>query len=122
GLTVTSLNWGVDAELRLEDPKQDDIPFTQIFTHPNSDKTFFHGYKVETEGVRLHLDGEHLSGFVQSEIKRMKDSAESRWHKGQMLRYLIGSQARVAGVNIYEAGRAAELFFSAAGQVELRAQ
>jgi hypothetical protein len=122
GLTVTSLYWGADAELRLEDPKQDDIPFTQIFTHPDSNKTFFHGYKVETEGVRLHLDREHLSAFVQSEIKRLKDSAESRWHKGQMLRYLIGSQARAAGINIYEAGRAAELFFTAAGQAELRAK
>lgn len=120
GLSITSFYWGADSELRLEDPKQEVIPITQIFTHPNSHKTLLHGYKVETEGVRLHLDGQYLTDFTRAEIERMKDTAQERWHKGQMLRFIIGSQARAAGINTYEANRAAELFFSAAGLPKLR--
>jgi hypothetical protein len=37
-----------------------------------------------------------------------------------MFRYLIGSQARAAGINAYEANRTADLLFSAAGRPDLR--
>lgn len=37
-----------------------------------------------------------------------------------MFRYLVGSQARAAGINAYEANRAADLLFSAAGHPALR--
>ena len=120
GLTVTALTWGADAELRLMDPAQTDIPFTQTFIHPRSGKTLLHGYRVETEGVRLHLNSERLSSFIAGEIKRQRDHPDGRWHRGQMFRYLIGSQARAAGINAYEANRAADLLFSAAGRPDLR--
>lgn len=120
GLSITSFYWGGDAELRLEDPKQDDIPVTQIFTHPVSGKTLLHGYQVETEGVRLHLNGSYLTDFINAEVERLRDTADGRWYKGQMLRFLIGSRARGGGINTYEASRAAELLFSAAGLPKLR--
>ncbi len=120
GLAVTTLTWGADAELRLMDPAQPDIPFTQTFTHPRSGKTLLHGYRVETEGVRLHLNSDRLTSFINGEIERQRDHPDGRWHRGQMFRYLIGSQARAAGINAYEANRAADLLFSAAGRPDLR--
>jgi hypothetical protein len=120
GLAVTALTWGADSELRLMDPSQPDIPFVQTFVHPRSGKTLLHGYRVETEGVRLHLDSARLTDFLNAEIERQRDHPDGRWHRGQMFRYLIGSQARVAGINVYEANRTAELLFSAAGRLDLR--
>lgn len=120
GLAVTALTWGADAELRLMDPAQPDIPFTQTFTHPRSGKTLLHGYRVETEGVRLHLNSDRLTSFIAEEIERQRDHPDGRWHRGQMFRYLIGSQARAAGINAYEANQAADLLFSASGRPDLR--
>lgn len=120
GLALTSLTWGADAELRLMDPEQPDIPITQTFIHPRSSKTLLHGYRVQTEGVRLRLNSAYLTDFIQAEVKRQQDHPDGRWHRGQMFRYLIGSQARAAGINAYEANRAADLLFSAAGHPELR--
>jgi hypothetical protein len=122
GLTVTALYWGGDAELRLMDPAQPDIPITQTFIHPRSGKTLLHGYRVETEGVRLHLNSHWLTDFIDAEVERQRDHPDGRWHRGQMFRYLIGSQARAAGINAYEANRAADLLFSAAGHPDLRAR
>jgi len=120
GLTLGRLCWGSDAELRLMDSEADDVPLTQVFVHPKSRKTLLHGYHVETEGVRLHLDSERIRRFVRDEVARLTGSPDGRWHRGQFLRYLIGSGARAAGLNCYEAERAAELLFSAAGPPELR--
>ncbi len=120
GLAVTALTWGADAELRLMDPAQPDIPFTQTFIHPRSSKTLLHGYRAETEGVRLHLNSNRLTRFIAAEIERQRDHLDGRWHRAQMFRYLIGSQARAAGINAYEANRAADLLFSAAGRPDLR--
>jgi hypothetical protein len=120
GLGATALTWGADAELRLMGPAQPDIPFTQTFIHPRSGKTLLHGFRVETEGVRLHLDSARLTDFINAEIERQRDHPDRRWQRGQMFRYLIGSQARVAGINAYEANRIAELLFSAAGRPDLR--
>jgi hypothetical protein len=120
GLAVTALTWGADAELRLMDPAQPDIPFSQTFIHPRSGKTLLHGYRVETEGVRLHLNSDRLTSFIYAESERQRDHPDGRWHRGQMFRYLIGSQARAAGINAYEANRAADLLFSAAGRPDLR--
>jgi len=117
---VTALTWGADAELRLMDPAQPDIPFSQVFIHPRSGKTLLHGYRVETEGVRLHLDSARLTDFINSEIERQRDHLDGRWNRGQMFRYLIGSRARLVGINAYEANRTAELLFSAAGRSDLR--
>ncbi len=36
GLAITALSWGADAELRLIDPAQTNIPTTQTFIHPRS--------------------------------------------------------------------------------------
>ena len=79
------------------DPAQPDIPFSQTFIHPRSGKTLLHGYRVETEGVRLHLNSDRLTSFIDAEIERHRDHPDGRWHRGQMFRYLIGSQARAAG-------------------------
>lgn len=122
GLSLTSITWGADAELRLMDSGQPDIPITQTFIHPGSGKTLFHGYRVQTEGVRLHLNSNYLTDFIQAEVKRQCDHPDGRWHRGQMFRYLIGSQARAAGINAYESNRAADLLFSAAGRPNLRAK
>ena len=122
GLTVGRVFWGADSELRLMDPASDDVPMTQTFTHPRSRKTLLHGYHVETEGLRLHLDSERITTFVREEAARMREGPDGRWHRGQFLRFLIGSGARAVGINGYEAERAAELLFSAAGPPELRAE
>ena len=122
GLTVGRVFWGADSELRLMDPKSDDVPMTQVFTHPASRKTLLHGYHVETEGLRLHLDSEKIAKFVREEAARLREGPDGRWYRGQFLRFLIGSGARSAGLNGYEAERAAELLFSVAGPPELRAE
>ena len=122
GLTLTSLTWGADVELRLMDPGQPDIPITQTFIHPNSGKTLLHGYRVQTEGVRLYLNSDYLTNFIHAEVERQREHPDGRWLRGQMFRYLIGSQARAAGINAYEANRVADLLFSAAGRTDLRAK
>ena len=120
GLAVTALTWGADAELRLLDPAQSDIPFSQTFMHPRSGKTLLHGYRVETEGVRLYLNSDRLTDFINKEVERQSDHPDGRWHRGQMFRYLIGNRARAAGINSYQAHRMADLLFSAAGLPDLR--
>ena len=120
GLSLTSFTWGADAELRLKDPAHPDIPITQTFIHPRSGKTLLHGYRVETEGIRLRLNSGRLTEFLRSEMDRLRDHPDGRWHRGQMFRYLIGSQARATGINAYEANRTADLLFSAAAKPGLR--
>ncbi len=49
--------------------------------------------------MRLHLNSDRLTSFINGEIERQRDHPDGRWHQGQMFRYLIGSQARAAGIN-----------------------
>lgn len=120
GLTMTRLVWGADAEVRLDNPSHDPIPFKQTFIHPSSGKTLLHGYRLEVEGVRFHLNSDRLDDFLEQEANRLAGTTDERWHRGRFLRYLIVSRSRATTLNAYEAERAAELLFSAAGHPELR--
>ncbi|MGU3450864.1 AAA domain-containing protein [Methylobacterium fujisawaense] len=120
GLAVTHLYWGGDAQVRLEDPQAEDVYLTQRFTRPGTTETLLHGYRVETEGVRLHLDRERLDAFVGQEADRLRDTPEGRWHRAQLLRHQVASRAQSARANTYEARRAADLIVTAAAHPDLR--
>ncbi|MEJ1937721.1 hypothetical protein WDZ92_46605, partial [Nostoc sp. NIES-2111] len=121
GLTLARVFWGVDAELRLADRSGTTATYSQVFTAPGSDQALLHGYHVQTEGIRLTLNNERLDAFVARELENLRGKeAARRWHSGQMLRFLVESQAQAAGVNAYEARRGAELMVSAAGDPDLK--
>jgi hypothetical protein len=121
GLTLARVFWGADAELRLADRSGTTATYSQVFTAPGSDHALLHGYHVQTEGIRLTLNNERLDAFVESELESLRGKeAARRWHAGQMLRFLVESQAQAAGVNAYEARRGAELMVSAAGDPDLK--
>jgi hypothetical protein len=120
GLALARLYWGGDAEVKTEGPPGEVAVFSQIFTTPDRKRPLLHGYHVQTEGIRIVLDSARIDRFIAAEVERLNaDPAARRWHAGQMLRFLIESGARSAGVNGYEAYRAAELMVSAAGDPEL---
>lgn len=121
GLTLARVFWGADAELRLGDRSGTTATYSQVFTAPGSDHALLHGYHVQTEGIRLTLNNERIDAFVAGEAERLRgEEPARRWHAGQMLRFLVESQAQAAGVNAYEARRGAELMVSAAGDPELK--
>jgi hypothetical protein len=123
GLTVTRVYWGVDASIKLEDPRRPDVGVSQLFVHPASGLPALHGYQVATEGVQLRLNSTVLDQFVDTEIERLGvDNEDGRWHRGQLLRYMLESRCTRAGLNTYEARRVADLLVAAAGDADLRKQ
>jgi len=64
GLKATHIFWGADIDLRLEDFNEPAVPMTQFFRHPKNQSLLLHGYRIETEGIRLHLNTDQLSAFV----------------------------------------------------------
>lgn len=120
GLRVARVFWGADAELRLE---RETTPYgmTQIFTDPASGRSRLLGYDMATEGIRFHLDRVRLDRFLDAEMARLSaDPEDQAWHTIQMLRYIVQRRARNAGINGFEAQRAAELVVAAAGTPDLR--
>src|SRR5690606_20157605 len=66
-------------------------------------------------GVRFSLRSDQIDRFLDAEMARLaQDPADLRWHRNQMLRYIVQRRARNAGINGYEARRAAELVVTAA--------
>lgn len=121
GLHLSQVYWGADAEIRLNEAGADPLPITQFFVHPQNGTSLLHGYRVETEGVRFHLDSDILDAFVETEATQLGETTpDGRWHRSQMLHYLLERNARAIGVNAYEARRAADLLVSAAGDPDLR--
>jgi hypothetical protein len=120
GLRVARVYWGADAELRLKD-EATPYGMNQIFTDPASGRSRLIGYDMETEGVRFHLEGTRLDRFIEAERARLAAAPEDQaWHIIQMLRYIVQRRARNAGINGFEAQRAAELVVAAAGTPGLR--
>ncbi|UKJ75443.1 AAA domain-containing protein [Azospirillum brasilense] len=123
GLALLQLYWGADCEVRVDDPQAEPVPFAQIFTAPNSNVPLLHGFWVSTEGVRFHVNTERLDRFVTATLARLtSEPAEDKWHRGQMMRYLVESRAKAAGLNVYDAQRGAELFVAAAGTPALKSR
>src|SRR3546814_17340980 len=70
---------------------------------------------MESEGVRFSLHSGRIDDFLEAEMARLKDNAaDLRWHRNQMLRYIVQRRAKNMGINGYEARRAAELVVIAA--------
>ncbi len=123
GLRVSRVYWGADADLRLEEPGSDSVSIAQTFAGPRTQTPLLHGYRVETEGLRLQVRAERLDAFVAAERARLANNdPERRWRLTQFTRFLIESRAQYAGVNAYEARRGADLVVAAAGDPELRAK
>ncbi|PDQ20117.1 hypothetical protein CN311_15990 [Mesorhizobium sanjuanii] len=121
GLALARVYWGADAELNLEGPPNQSAVFSQIFTAPDDGRPMLHGYHVQTEGVRFVLKSNHLKAFVAEEAARLADDGPSRqWHLARMLRFLLESGAQAAGINTFDARRAAEMMASAAGDPDLQ--
>jgi hypothetical protein len=121
GLAMARVYWGADAEVKLKGPQQDPEVFSQTFSDPASERPLLHGYHVQTEGVRLHLNSATIDAFIEAEEAWLSEhDQQRRWHAGQMLRWHVEAGAQAAGVNSYEARRAAELIVSAAGEPDLR--
>lgn len=114
GLHLSRIYWGADAEVRIV-KQADPIGVSQTFTDVAGKKSQLIGYTMESEGVRLALRTELIDAFIDAEMARLGgDSADQRWYRNQMLRYIVQRRARNAGINGYEARRAAELVVTAA--------
>ena len=121
GLQLAKLYWGAESEVRVSKPGEEPGVFRQIFSDPKSGKPMLHGFRVRTEGIQLKLNSRAIDAFIASEVQRLKaDEQTRRWHNSQFTRYLVEARSRAAGINGYEAQRAAELFVAAAGDPELR--
>ncbi len=121
GLAMARVYWGADAEVKLKGPREDPVVFSQIFSGPTPKQPMLHGYNVQTEGVRIHLNSDEIDAFLEAEEAWLEENEPvRRWHAGQMLRSFVEAGAQAAGVNSYEARRGAELLVSAAGDPELR--
>ena len=113
GLLLARLYWGADAEVRVI-RQTDPIGVSQTFTDANGEHAQLVGYAMESEGMRFTLDSDAIDAFIEGELARLSDlPAEKRWHRNQMLRYISQRRARNAGINAYEARRAAELIVTA---------
>ena len=119
GLQLARLYWGSDSELRIVN-QTESIGVSQIFTDAKGEQSQFIGYEMESEGIRFNFDTSRIEVFLDSEMARLEDaSAEQRWHRNQMLRYIVQRRARNASINAYEARRAAELVVTAADNPNL---
>jgi hypothetical protein len=114
GLHLSRLYWGADAEVKIVE-QSDAIGVSQTFTDAAGGQSQFVGYTMESEGVRFTLRSDQIDRFLDREMGRLaNDPADQRWHRNQMLRYIVQRRARNAGINGYEARRAAELVVTAA--------
>jgi hypothetical protein len=114
GLHLSRLYWGADAEVRIVE-QADPIGVSQTFTDAAGENSQFIGYTMESEGVRFTLRSDRIDLFLDEEMVRLAgDPADLRWHQNQMVRYIVQRRARNAGINGYEARRAAELVVTAA--------
>lgn len=119
GLHLSRIYWGADAEVRIVE-QADPIGVAQTFTDAAGEKSQFIGYTMESEGVRFVLRSGRIDRFLDAEMTRLADDpANQRWHRNQMLRYIVQRRARNAGINGYEARRAAELVVTAADSPSL---
>lgn len=114
GLQLSRIYWGADAEVRIVE-QADAIGVSQTFTDTAGENSQFIGYTMESEGVRFALRSDRIDQFLDQEMLRLAgDPADLRWHRNQMLRYIVQRRARNAGINGYEARWAAELVVTAA--------
>lgn len=114
GLHLSRIYWGSDAEVRVVQ-QADPIALSQTFTDAAGKNSQFIGYTMESEGVRFVLRSDRIDRFLDAAMARLADDdAELRWYRNQMLRYIVQRRARNAGINGYEARRAAELVVTAA--------
>lgn len=121
GLHLARVYWGADSEVRIVE-QADTLGVSQTFTDADGEQSQFIGYAMESEGICFALDGETIDRFLESEMERLAGApAEQRWYRNQMLRYIVQRRARNAGINGYEARRAAELVVTAADSPTLAA-
>jgi hypothetical protein len=119
GLHLSRVYWGADAEVRIVE-QADPIGVPQTFTDAKGENSQFIGYTMESEGVRFALRSDRIDAFLDAEMIRLaSDPADQRWHRNQMLRYIVQRRSRNAGINGYEARRAAELVVTAADSPNL---
>jgi hypothetical protein len=119
GLHLSRIYWGADAEVRTVE-QADPVGVSQTFTDAAGENSQFIGYTMESEGIRFNLRSDRIDRFVDQEMARLaEDPADMRWHRNQMLRYIVQRRARNAGINGYEARRAAELVVTAADNPKL---
>ena len=114
GLHLSRVYWGADAEVRIVE-QADVVGVSQTFTDAAGERSQLIGYAMESEGISFDLDSSAIDCFLENEMERLAGApAEQRWHRNQMLRYIVQRRARNAGINGYEARRAAELVVTAA--------
>lgn len=121
GLVLTRVFWGADAEAPLEGPPSEMGSFTQVFTAPDDPRPMLHGYHVQTEGVRFLLNRSRLDVFARAEVAKLEEEpAERRWHQIQLVRYVLESASLGAGINAFDARRAADLMAVVCSDPDLR--
>ncbi|WP_437277874.1 AAA domain-containing protein [Sorangium sp. So ce375] len=116
GLRVTQAYWCSDIEIVLDTPRRDRIYARQVFVDPDDGKTpRVVGYGMCPEGIRISVERGVLDAFLDAEIAALaRDEARSRWHHGQLLRYLVITRAGSAGLTRFEARQLADLCTTAA--------
>lgn len=122
GLWVVRAFWAADGELRTGVPGADPVYFRQVFTDPSDPRRAqWVGYGLRPEGVRLELRAQVVDGFLDRELAALgRDGPRRRWHRGQMLRYLLVTRCGAAGLNRFEARQLADLCITAAACPDLK--
>lgn len=123
GLRAARVYWGADAELRFHSLNKppDPVSLAQVFVHPKDSRPLLHGYSLQTEGVRFHIDKGALDRCVAASMTHVSDDgAKKKWLSGQFLRYALESGARGMGINAYHARQGADLLVSANADGDLR--
>lgn len=123
GLSVARVYWGAESELRFDVPKVQPIGQSQTFTDPQTGRPLLHGYRVDTEGLRISVDAERIARAI-AEVQTSWESepGQANWYQGRLLRFRIESGGRALGLPGHDLRLAAELVATAIGDAALKAQ
>ncbi|MFS2108096.1 AAA domain-containing protein [Sphingomonas sp. Sphisp140] len=123
GLRVARVFWGADSELRFDVPKTPPLGRSQIFTDPKDGLPLLHGYRVETEGLRIAVDDGRVTDTVDAVMASFEDAPGAREAvKARLLRFRIESRGRAIGLPGHDLRLAATLIAAAIGDSQLRGQ
>lgn len=124
GLMAARVFWAADSELKFAKSDREAESLVQVFSNPKTGAPLLHGYSVETEGIQLRLNTDRLQSFVEDMHEALTTDpgreSDLKHYRAQFMRFLIEARATSEGFNAYQARRGADLFVSAAGDLDLR--
>lgn len=122
GLRMTQAFWASDVELVLDLPKPQRVYQRQVLSNMvGGVELRLHGYGMQPEGLKIDLEDSVIDAFLQSCVDLMdRGSRQSRWHRGQHLRYAVMARMSEARLTRFEGRQLADLCITAAAVPELK--